>query len=170
MTITNTTTLDELINHSPELADFLETVIPGYADVKQAPLKASVQKILTVERIALLNQMDVAAFVKQLQEKTGELPVEEPEDPIEFGPSDPEWIRRKPLHVVDGIEMLNRGEHPVGLLGQMMQKVNTGDFVLLTTNFSPQPLIDAMQQQGYEVYSREDLRRKGLFLTFILKG
>ncbi|NOY76576.1 MAG: hypothetical protein GXO76_01770 [Calditrichaeota bacterium] len=170
MEIRNTTTLDELISHSPELEGFLETFVPGYTDVKQIPLKASVRKILTVERMALMKQTDVAAFVRLLQEKTGDLPADEPEKSIEFEASDPEWIKGVPLKVIDGVEMLNRGEHPVGSIGQMMQNAPKGEFVLLTTNFSPQPLIDAMQQQGYEVYSREDLLRKGLFLTFILKG
>jgi len=50
-----------------------------------------------------------------------------------------------------------------------MQAAQKGDFILLKTNFPPQPLIEAMQQQNYRVYSRKDLTNGELFLTFILK-
>ncbi len=169
MEIRNTTTLEELLVQSPELEENLADLLPGYDDVKNEALRAGIRKILTIERIAIINQTDVFALVKQLQEKTGRLLAEEATAAIEFADSDPEWIKEKPLEIVDGVEMLNRGEHPVGTIGQKMQAANNGDFLLLKTNFHPQPLVEAMQQEGYRVFSRSELNNEKLFLTFILK-
>ncbi len=169
MEILNTSTLDELFAQSPELEQFVAELVPEYSRVQQPELKNSVQKILTVERLALLSGKDVNALIRQLKEKTGMSAEAAPEAEIEFGPNDPAWITGTPVEIVDGVEMLNRGLHPVGTLGEILEKAAPGEFVLLTTNFLPKPLIDAMEQQGHEVYSRKDLTREELFLTFVRK-
>jgi len=169
MEIRNTTTLEELLTELPELEESLTDLLPGYEDLRQAPLKDSVRKILTMERIAVMNRMDVSTLLKQVREKTGQPSEEGVTEAIAFETSDPEWIKGSPIESLDGVEMLERGEHPVGAIEQKMQAAQKGDFILLKTNFPPQPLIEAMQQQNYRVYSRKDLTNGELFLTFILK-
>ncbi len=168
MEIRNTTTLNDLFSESPELEEFVANLVQDYSKVEQPELKESIRNILTVERVALLGELDVNELIRQLNEKIGAVSKENSEE-IKFVPDDPEWVRGTPVEVVDGVDMLNRGLHPVGTLTEIMEKAMPGNFVLLTTNFLPKPLIDAMEQLGHEVYSRKDVTREELFLTFVLK-
>jgi hypothetical protein len=50
-----------------------------------------------------------------------------------------------------------------------MKEATPGEFVPLNTNFKPIPLIDEMQKQNYEVYSRQLRENADQHQTFIKK-
>jgi len=83
---------------------------------------------------------------------------------------DPDWIRMNPVRLVDGIEMLSRGEHPLDKINALMKEIGKGEFILLKTNFKPVPLIDEMTRQKYEVFSRSLPNEPDQHFTFIRRN
>lgn len=77
------------------------------------------------------------------------------------------WIKEEPQFTVDGTEMLNREEHPLNKVNELMRQTETGRFLLLKTNFKPIPLIDEMEKHKYQVYSKINAQSEQNYLTFI---
>jgi uncharacterized protein (DUF2249 family) len=66
--------------------------------------------------------------------------------------SDPDWIAGEPQYTVNGTELLQRGEVPLGRVNELLGKLEAGRYILLVTNFEPTPIIEAMQKQNRRVF------------------
>lgn len=170
MKIKHTTRLGTLLEKYPQLKLKLTALLPAFSDLEQRPLKEKVLQITTVEHLARLTDREVPELIRELKEAAG-LNGEEPhaEDKLEFLPDDPDWIQTPPDQVIDGTGMLTQGKHPLSEVKSSLTGMDEGEILLLTTNFHPQPMIDAMEAAGREVYSRQADERQGFYLTFIRK-
>lgn len=170
MKIKNSTTLQTLLSEYPQAEGIITKHLPDFNNIVQEQLKSPVLKITTVEHIALKAGIEPSQLIKQLAEVCG-LSGEDmsSENTLSFDASDPDWIQADPSFVVDGVALLSKGEHPLELIKSRLDELSTGEVILLTTNFHPQPMIDAMKEKGAEVFSRPDLKQAGLHRTFIKK-
>lgn len=170
MKIKHTTRLETLLENYPQLKLKLTTLLPAFSDLKQQALKDKVLKIATVEHLARITEQEVPDLIKDLKETAG-ISTEDrglPRRP-EFLPDDPAWIQGPLRKEIDGTEMLSRGKHPLSEVKSALTTMDEREVLLLSTNFLPRPMIEAMEEAGREVYSREDTERPGHFLTFIQK-
>jgi len=171
MKIKNTTTLDSLITEYPHLKLTLTSILPDLGNLEQAQLKEKVLSTTTLEHFARKAGMEVSDLVKDLKNAAG-LSIEEKDpsaDTLEFDPSDPDWIQVTPTLRIDGVEMLSRGEHPLSVIKTSLEEITADQVILLTTNFHPNPMIEAMVELGAEIFSRKAIKDDLLFLTFIKK-
>lgn len=109
-----------------------------------------------LERVAQIGGMDVGKLVNTLrravgQEELGAQPAANPIVNISRGPSDPDWVAGEPQFTVNGTEMLERGEAPLGRVNELLGQLSPGRFLVLITNFEPTPILDAMQKQNRSV-------------------
>ena len=171
MKIISTTKLNDLLQEYPQLEADINKVVPEIQRLKQEVLLNNVKKIMNMERIALIKEMEVNDLLNILRAKVGQPAIGEDKDgfEIEYNNADPEWLKIQPELVVDGIEMLSGGEHPLEFVNQKMKELNPGQVLLLKTNFKPLPLIENMESQKYKTFSRTDLKQAELYLTFIAK-
>lgn len=168
MNIRHSTKLGTLLENYPLLKLKLTTLLPAYSDLEQRPLREKVQKITSVEHLARITDREVPELVQELKEAAGMEGQEAAvEDELTYLPEDPDWVQGAPRHVIDGTEMLSRGKHPLAEVKTKLAGMAEGEILLLTTNFHPQPMIEAMDAAGREVYSREAAERQGMYLTFI---
>lgn len=169
MKIKNTTRLNTLFEAYPYLKMTVTSWLPALGDLEQKPLKEKVLAITTVEHLAQRTGRDVTDLIAELREAAG-LDREDSSsggDEIELHPDDPAWIKLPAHFQIDGVELLSEGKHPLSILTSKLPEIPPGELILLTTNFHPQPMIDAMQERGLDVFSRKDLNQEGLYLTFI---
>jgi hypothetical protein len=170
MDITASTRITELLAEYPALEKRIIGVVPSFENLHQPALRETVGKLTTLERVAIMGGLDVNEFLNSLRREVGQ-PALDGDGPgeIELREPPPEWMSGQPVEIVDGTEMLNRGEHPLKHVTAVMQSLGAGQFVLLKTNFVPAPLIDVMEKQGYEVHSTIDARDARRHYTLIGK-
>jgi len=171
MKIKNTTKLIDLFQEYPQLKLRVSALLPAYGLLEQPQLKDKVLSMTSIEHLARKADLEVADLISELQQAVG-IPSKTEvgqNQTLAFNDSDPAWIQGSPRHKVDGVELLSKGEHPLNLIKSHLEELASGELILLTTNFHPQPMVEAMQEQGAEVFSRNDLAENGLFLTFIRK-
>jgi len=162
------TKLRDLLDLHPELEDKIMQIAPPFKNLKNPVLRKTVAKLATLEKVARIGNLDVTELVNKLRRETGqpEITVEQMPE-IEWQEGDPAWIQNDPAHIIDGTEMLNRGEHPLNKVNALMREIKPGEFILLRTNFKPLPLIDEMIKQKYQVFSKPAKGQPDNHLTFI---
>ncbi len=75
--------------------------------------------------------------------------------------------RGAPAHVVDGVALLRDGIVPVQRVNELLATVPAGALILLTTDFTPAPIIEAMEKAGRKVYHKTAPGVANLHLTYI---
>jgi len=164
------TKLEEIFKTYPQTEETLKSLSPLYKNLENPILRRTVTKIATLEKVASVSGLDVYDVVNVLRQSVGQPPLEtEQESQEELNTDVPDWAKGKPELIIDGVEMLNRGEHPLGLAMQTMQKLEPGQFILLKTNFEPAPLIEQMINAGYKVHHSVNKNNAQERLTFIGK-
>jgi len=170
MKIKNSTTIGSIINKYPTVESVIMELLPDFGELKQEHLKNQVISNITVDHFAQKANLDTTTFIIKLEDAAGiSRDDSATENTIQFSASDPDWIQTEPAHEVDGVELLTKGEHPLNLIKTHLEDMSAGEIILLTTNFLPQPMIDAMGELGTEVLSRKDLQNENLHRTFIKK-
>lgn len=170
MKIKNSTPLISLFTEYPQLEEIITDYLPELLNLEQAQLRDQVLAHTTIEHIALKAGQEPSQVIVKLKKAAGIADdISQPDSETIFSSPDPDWVRGVPKHKIDGVAMLSRGDHPLDLVKNNLNLMAPGEVILLTTNFHPQPMIDAMLQQGAEVYSRSDLQNGDLHLTFIKK-
>ena len=170
MKIKNSTPLLSLFTEYPHLEEIIADYLPEILNLEQAQLRDQVLAHTTIEHIALKAGQEPSQVIAKLKKAAGIADdISQPDSEITFSSTDPVWIREQPKHNIDGVAMLSRGEHPLDLVKNNLSLLAPGEVILLTTNFHPQPMIDAMLGQGAEVFSRPDLQNGNLHLTYIMK-
>ncbi|MBN2425987.1 MAG: DUF1858 domain-containing protein [Calditrichaceae bacterium] len=157
--------------HSGASEDKIIGIAPPYKNLKNPILRRTVARLATLEKIAMIGGQDVSRFINTLRREVGqeELTAQVPANIIRQK-GDPEWLQPEPAEVVDGVDMLGKGIHPLGYITEAMKKLKKGQYILLTTNFKPLPMIEAMEKQGYEVFTKTDEKNNDFHYTFIRKN
>lgn len=170
MEIKNTTPLKALVEDYPQLELTLARLLPTYGDLQQPHLKETSLAVTTLDHLARKTGREPADLIQTFQRSLGiqdakETSAGEPQ----FLPSDPPWIRTEPAAVIDGTALLLEGSHPLPLIQTQLEEMDPGEFILLKTNFHPQPLIETLEQQGAVIFSQERLSQPESYLTYIQK-
>ena len=170
MKIEAKTKLFDVLEQFPELEEKIMMLAPPFKNLKNPVLRKTVGKLATIEKIARIGNLEVVDLVNQLRRQVGQPDLTVAvETEVQWQQGEPEWIKGDPRHIIDGTEMLSRGEHPLQSIVKLMREIETEQFLLLNTNFKPIPLIDEMQKQNYTVYSRALDENPDQHQTFIKK-
>lgn len=171
MEITSRSKLMEVLKAYPQLEERIIAVAPPFKNLRNPILRRTVAQLATLEQVAQIGGMDSAELVRVLRRAAGldELPA----GPVQaFVPpprtaDDPEWIAGAPAYVVDGVALLRDGVAPVQRVNELLAGLPAGAFVLLTTDFKPAPIIEAMEKAGRRVYHKTLPGEADLHLTYI---
>lgn len=172
MEITSQSKLFDVLKAYPSLQAQIINIAPPFQNLKNPVLRRTVGRIATIERVAQIGGMDVNKLVNTLRRAVGQEELaSEAVPPLTMAiprlEDDPEWIAGEPQFTVNGTELLQHGEVPLGRVNQLLQQLDARGFILLVTNFEPTPIIEAMQKQGRKVFHKSHPGDPSQWLTFI---
>jgi hypothetical protein len=172
MEITSQSKLFDVLEAYPFLESQIINIAPPFQNLKNPVLRRTVGKIATLEKVAQVGGMDVSKLVNTLrhavgQEELGAESVANVAVEIPRLANDPEWITGEPQFTVNGTEMLQRGEVPLGRVNELLGQLEAGRYVLLLTNFEPIPILEAMQKQSRKRFHKTHPDHPSQWLTFI---
>jgi hypothetical protein len=172
MEITSQSKLFDVLEAYPELEAQIMNIAPPFQNLKNPVLRRTVGKIATLEQVAKVGGMDASKLVNTLRRAVGqeELGAETASSLVVEIPQsadDPDWIAGEPQFTVNGTELLQRGEVPLGRVNELLGELESGRFILLVTNFEPTPIMDAMGKQGRRAFHKVHPDEPGQHLTFI---
>lgn len=170
MEITSQTKLYDILEAYPQLEEQIMKIAPPFQNLKNPVLRRTVGKLATLEKVAQVGGMDVSQLVNTLRRAVGQTELSEkaslpPLIEIPRQADDPEWIAGEPQFIVNGTEMLQRGEVPLGHINELLNQLEAGRYILLLTDFEPTPMLEAMQKQNRKVFHKTSDGRQ--HLTFI---
>jgi len=171
MEITRKTKLFDLLNEYPSLEEKIIHIAPPFKNLTNPVLRRTVGKLATVEKVAQVGNIDVLSFINLLRREAGQVELADGgDDPApstyQPGKDDPEWILGQPQFVVNGTEMLTRGEVPLNKVNELLQKLEPGGYLLLLTQFHPSPMMEAVRKQNRRVFHKLDEQVPNQHLTF----
>lgn len=161
--ITPDTTVAALLEGWPELESELIAAAPAMANLRNPVLRKAVAESATLSRVAGLAGIEACDLVKRLRDVAGL-----PDGSQEIAAGAPEWAREDRVRFdIDADSMLSRGVHPIGTVRDSAMQLQSGDVLRLKSGFRPQPLIEAMQRAGLEVWCGESA--PGRFVTLMTR-
>lgn len=172
MEITSRSKLFDVLEAYPSLEAQIVNIAPPFKNLTNPVLRRTVGKLATLEQVARIGGMNVDRLVNTLRRAVGQEELSaEPAAPLAVtvppGDDDPEWARARPDHVVDGSELLRRGEVPLGRVNELLGELPPGGLILLVTDFEPSPILDALRKQNRKAYHKLHPDQPGQHLTFI---
>jgi hypothetical protein len=171
MEITSQSKLFDVLEAYPFLETQIVNIAPPFQNLKNPVLRRTVGKIATLEKVAQIGGMDVTKLVNTLRRAVGQEELGETAEnfvvQIPRAADDPEWISGAPQFTVNGTEMLQRGEVPLGRVNELFGRLEAGGYILLLTNFEPTPIHEAMRKQNRKVFHKSHPETPLQWLTFI---
>ncbi len=149
----------DILEAYPELEEQIIKIAPPFQNLKNPVLRRTVGKLATLEKVAQIGGLDVNQLVNTLRRAVGQGELNaEPSAPqfseIPRQADDPAWISGEPQFIVNGSELLERGEVPLVHVNQLLPKLETGRYLVVVTDFEPLPMIEAMQKQNRKVFHK----------------
>lgn len=172
MDITRHSKLFDVLEAYPALESQIMNIAPPFQNLKNPVLRRTVGKIATLEKVAEIGGMDADNLVNALRRAVGqaELAPQTRENfrvQIQTAADDPDWIAGEPQFSLNGTEMLQRGEVPLGRVNELLGQLAPGGYILLVTNFEPTPILDAMRKQNRRFFHKIQPTDGRQHLTFI---
>ncbi|MEW6180306.1 MAG: DUF1858 domain-containing protein [Chloroflexota bacterium] len=173
MEITPQSKIHDLLTHFPQLEEEIIRTAPPFENLRNPLLRRTVTRLTTLEQAARIGGVNALEWVNHLRRLAGQAELTAgaetavPDDLPPASPADPPWVQAEPQFVVDGTQLLARGEVPLNHINRLLPQLEAGRCILLITNFEPQPMIEAMQKQNRRVFHKRDESKAGRHLTYI---
>lgn len=153
--------VSELLNEYPMLEDALIELSPDFKRLKNPILRNTIAKVTTLAQAAKMAGIPVEKIISTLRSKAGLecTHVCEQTDAGHPDASASEYLTSKEdaekitaglnnIRTIDARPMLEKGEHPVGIILEAIQGLNENEGIKLITPFIPLPLIEKVKSKG----------------------
>jgi hypothetical protein len=160
----------ELLKHFPEVEEYLIQLVPAFSKLRNPLLRKTITRVTTLEQAAKVAEIDVEKLINSLRERVGQDKIEEIliSSKIDSNQENTTWF--DPNRIVAGMdvrEMIERGEHPISLVLEAVEKLNRNEIFELVTSFVPAPLIEMIQNRGFKVFIKKE--SSGIVKTYFFK-
>ena len=165
MEINLDTKIYDLLKEYPFLEDELIRINPKFKKLKNPILKKTVARIASIKQAAAVGGMDAGELLNRIRKAVGlEEVVVEPLEEEEQ--KTPKWIANEPKAIFMVQELLDSGKNPLAEVDKKLKELQSGDIILLISDFKPEPLIDEMKKKNQKVFS---IQKDKNFYTYIKK-
>ncbi len=172
MDITSQSKLFDVLEAYPSLEEQIILIAPPFRNLKNPVLRRTVGKLASLEQVARVGGMEVDKLVNTLRRAVGQsdlAPASAVPLAVEYSasPDDPDWVAAAPKIILDGVELLHRGEVPLGRVNALLGELPPGETILLVTDFEPLPIIEALRKQNRRLHHKVNPQDSAQHLTYI---
>jgi hypothetical protein len=156
MDITPQTRVGPMLDAHPELEAVLLQLSPAFAKLQNPVLRRTVAKLATLETAAGMAGLQPRELVAALRRALGQ-PVEEAPaaSALPTGPA-PAWVQEGTIRTtIEADTLLAKGQSPLSAALEAARQLQTGELLLVTVAFRPQPLIETLEKQGYRTHLQQ---------------
>jgi len=151
--ITPKTKIAEIVEAYPELKEKIIALAPAFKKLQNPILMKTVARMTSLAQAAKVGDLDLMHFVNTLRETVGQPPLNI-EAAQQNSDEPPLWFKTGTIvKSIDARPMLEKGEHPVGLVLQEVDKLGEGEILELITPFVPAPLIGKAEDKGFVTWT-----------------
>ncbi len=160
------TKVGALLDNYPELEAVLIQMAPAFDKLRNPILRKTVAKVASLRQIAQGGNVPLSELISKLRKtvgvedtatQTGEAEVILTQPPVWFASG-------KIVKSFDARALIDAGENPLPQVMPFIQALKKGEILELITPFAPVPMIDLMQQKGYQIYKQK--LNSGVVKTF----
>ncbi len=163
--ITPDTKVGTLLANYPELENFLIGMSPVFARLRNPILQRTVAKVATLRQAAEIGGLPLATMINSLRKAAGLEETATAEGSGTNTAEKPDWVDFSAVaKSLDAGPILEKGEHPLGLVMNELKDLEPGQIYELITPFVPAPLIDTAKGKGYLAWTKSEGSEK--FLTY----
>ena len=150
--ITPQTMVIDMLENYPELENKLIEISPIFEKLKNPILRKTVAKVATLKQAATIGNVPIADLISQLRAAAGLSGIDVKDD-TSVKQSKPDWVNKEKVKLeYDAFIDLENGIHPAGRVTKEIHEISGDELYLLSTPFVPAPLIQMVEEKGYEVY------------------
>ncbi len=172
--ITLDTKIHDLLNDYEGMKEILIGINPKFKKLNNPVLRRTIGRVAGVRQAAIVGGMDPMELLNQLRLAVGQEPTCE-ECPIKSDaclmPATeprPAWLQGEPVTELDANEILDADKNPLAIVRKALKALSEGEYLLLTADFRPEPLIEEFIKDGSQVYVEETA--EGHFHTYVQKA
>ena len=166
--ITLDTKIADLLENYDGMKEILIEINPKFKKLNNPILRRTIAKVAGVKQAAIVGGMEPLDLLNKLRKAVGQAPLESATTQEEPTTQEaPTWIEQNPCVELDANEILDNDGNPLTELNKVLNNCTKGGVVTLTADFQPEPLIEAMQKAGHEIYIQKIAEDN--FLTYIRK-
>ncbi|HPG39929.1 MAG TPA: DUF1858 domain-containing protein [bacterium] len=147
--ITPQTKIAELLASYPQLEEVLIDMAPQFRKLQNPVLRKTIARITSLQQAAMVGKVPLQKMINTLRSAVGQEKLDSSSPETEQTGGQPAWFNpAKIVKKLDARAMLERGEHPVGIVVQEVQTLQAGEIYELIAPFEPAPLIDKVKEKG----------------------
>ena len=168
--ITLDTKIATLLNNYENMKDILIDINPKFKKLNNPVLRRTLAKLASVKQAAIVGGMEPIELLNKLRVAVGQSTVEiNSHDTTQDNTIKPmpEWAKAQPIATLNANELLNEELNPLAKAHQILKNANDSEFITITSDFKPEPLIEEFIKAKREVYSQEINSLN--FITYIKK-
>ncbi|NOZ61342.1 MAG: DUF1858 domain-containing protein [Calditrichaeota bacterium] len=156
ITIEPGTKVSDLLEAYPQLESELGEITAIFENLNNPILRQTVAQVTTLRQIAETEKISVASVVNRLRVNAGIHEYFPDEVDSDSAGNSPTWLdREKIAKTLDATDMLGRGEHPVTVVLQEVEKLDDEEIYQLITPFLPEPLLEKVKNSGCTIWTEK---------------
>ncbi|MCX7987298.1 MAG: DUF1858 domain-containing protein [Bacteroidales bacterium] len=150
--ITPQTKVGELLDTYPELEKKLLELSPKFEHLKNPILRKTVAKIATLQQAAQIAGLAIEELVNALRKEANQDQIQL-EAQNNINPTKPLWLEDCKIYSeIDIRPLIDSGEHPIGQVLKLLDKMPKGEVLIVMAPFFPSPLATIAKEKGYELF------------------
>jgi hypothetical protein len=171
--ITPETKISDLLKNYPQLENTLIKLAPVFEKLKNPVLRKTIAKVTTLRQAAVIGNVPLEKIINILRTEIGlsrfiggqsEIDLENHSQKTE---NIPVWFKKSNItKTFDARHLLNAGIQPVDKVVKEIKYIKNKDIYELITPFMPLPLIEIIENMGYEYWS---VQEEEIFKTYFKK-
>lgn len=171
--ITLETKIYDLLSDYKGMKEILIEINPKFKKLNNPVLRRTLGRVAGVRQAAIVGGMEPMDLLNQLRLAVGQESICETctkESEVCHTPAPaprPDWVAGAPVTILDANQILDEDKNPLALSRKALRALKAGEFILITADFRPEPLIEEFIKDGYLVYTEE--RKNDLFYTYVQK-
>lgn len=143
----------ELLEAYPELEDVLIEISPLFVKLKNPVLRRTIARVTTLKQASVVGKVSINDMINRLRTAAGQESAEIISEKSQQAEK-PNWANNENIKIeYDAREDLDNGIQPLNKVVRETKGFKRGEKYLLITAFVPAPMLELLQNSGFECYS-----------------